>query len=157
MDCGTRLEYILSCQGPESLPSLHIPFGLMLLPIQWCPEDAGLMLVLSDVTVIMVMVVGCHQAAKLQQLSPQPGNGHQEWFSSFMAKGLELKTARGALFMAEKRDQQSCLCRLGFGGTKMGARISPICSCFSKGLMSRNKLKWLKFPTHCPQYQFIGY
>lgn len=39
----------------------------------------------------------------------------------------------------------------------MGAGGSPICSCFSKGLMSVNNLKWLKFPTHCPQYQFIGF
>lgn len=75
--------------------------------MHYCPEDAGLMLVLNNT---MVMAVGCSQAAQLQQLSPQLGNCHQEWGASFLAKGLPLKQHEGGvLFMAKKRDQQSYL------------------------------------------------
>ena len=92
------------------------------------------MLVLNNIIVIMVMAEGCHQAAQLQQPSPQPGNCDQEWVASFTAKGLKLKTARGALFMAEKRDQQSCLYRLGSRGHPQGGGKSlPSVLVFLKG------------------------
>jgi len=51
-----------------------------------------------------------------------------------MAKGLQLKTAGGDLFMAEKRDQQSCLSRLGLRGDPQGGGKSlPSVPIFLKG------------------------
>lgn len=103
------------------------------------------------------MAVGCHQAI-------QPCSCHYSLGTAIsngllpLRQRLAPQTAQGALFISEKRDQQSCLCRLGSWGDQKGQQISPICPRFFKGPTSEN-FKMAKIPhsvSSISVYRFVS-
>lgn len=82
----------------------------------------------------MVIAVGCHQAAQLQQLSPQLENCHQKWVAPFMANGLQLKQRKELCLWQRRGINSLACCQLGLkGDQKEDVKSLPSVLVFLKG------------------------